>query len=589
MQGHGRLKVFRVSKLGQFPITILDGEALSKHFDIVDFYLSPDGRYIAYTVSENGSEWQTLRIKNLVTGKDLREQLTGIRYVSISWKNDNSGFYYSTILKNDTLPIQKIVFHRLRTKQIKDIVIYENGDPDLFFTMGSTCGGKYLLLQTMRISSSLYSLRLILLNRIKTKALTILKEQNHTYYCVGWLNNTLYFITTTGASMGQLVALRDPNKAKQKPKFIKILAKQKALLRGAFIYPDYIIANYLTKHGTVLRRLNMTGKKLGETYFPEFTGITGWSRGNESEIFFKVEGYISPKNILLYKSKTDQLSQVAAATTSFDTSLYVTEKHYALSSDGTLVPVYLSFKKTLKRDSNNPVILTAYGGFDKSVQPSFSSYNIAWMELGGIFAEAILRGDGGCGHDWRLSGIKRKKQNTFDDFIGVAEYLIKEQFTSPAKLGIEGGSNGGLLVAVALAQRPKLFGAAVIRAGLLDMLRYHKFDFAYQYVAQYGCANNIKDFKVLHSYSPIHSIKKTDYPPVLVIAFANDDRVSPVHSFKFAGTLQNSQTGAAPVLLSVEANAGHAGHPSSNRGVDQISFFALCLGVSPQAIFFQKR
>ncbi len=581
-----RSKLFRVAKLGCYPSVVLDGNALPENVQIITRWISSDGRYVAYTVSESGSEWVTLRIKNLETGRHCKEQLKGLSWVQLYWKDDSSGFYYSAILKSDKQAMQKVFFHKLNSGQIKDQIVYQGKDPDAVFSIETPFDGKYLLISSRR-GGNLYSLKIKSLTKSNFSARTILNEQEHKFSFVGWHKNRLFFLTDMGAAKQKLVALTITDKSNHKQRFTEIIGEERDLLINAVLLTDVLVAFYWTERGYVLRCLNYLGVKLHETRLPKYTAMS-FLTDPDQELFLKVQGYTFPVTIFHYTPKTNKLSLSDSAPVPFDTSRYMTELHYARSKDGTRIPVYLSYKKGLKRNGGNPVILTGYGGFDKFVQPTYSSNNIFWMDLGGIFAEAAVRGGKEFGSSWRRSGMRRQKQNTFDDFIAVAEYMIKERFTKPARLGLLGGSNGGLLVAAVLVQRPDLFGAAEINAGLLDMLRYHEFDFARHYKSEYGCATDEDDFRALYAYSPLHQVKRAKYPAVLILAGANDDRVSPAHSYKFTAALQNCQLGKAPIILKVEDNTGHGGHYNSYNALDTLCFLGYHLGVLPKRLLSRR-
>jgi prolyl oligopeptidase len=582
--GRARIQLLRAKRLGQFPTVVLDGNALPEHSDLVEFWLSGNGRYAAYTESKNGSEWQTLRIRDLETGKDRREKLENLIYVHVEWSEDNTGFYYSAISSPKRKQVlQRVFFHKLGTEQAQDRIIYEGRNLDELFGM-NIVDGKYLLLSTISTDENHYSLLLKFLKRRKASPVTLLSEQKYTYSYAGSREDSLYFVTNMNASMNRLVAVKVDGRSVSRRKFVEVVPESKELLETAMVFPKFILGFYLTPEGLTLRRLSYKGKLLKETKFPRFATIASNGFGySDSELFFEIEGYTSPKRIIRYNTKTGELS-ADASPDSFDSAPYVTKLCYATSRDATRVPVYLTYKRGLKRDGTNPVILTGYGGFGRCSGPGFSPYNMAWMDLGGIFAEAVIRGGGELGWHWRRAGMRREKQNTFDDFIAVARYLIKERYTSARKLGISGGSNGGLLVGAVLAQHPELFGAAVVMTGVLDMLRYHKFNFARHYIGEYGCSTNKKDFQALYGYSPLHRLRPERYPPALILTFANDDRVNPSHSYKFVATLQHSQRGDQPIMLSVESNAGHTGRHDSDWASNSLSFFAYHLGVLPRRL-----
>lgn len=582
----GRQQLLRAKEFGQFPKVVLDGNALPENVQLVDIWPSGNGHYAAYTESKNGSDWQTLRIRDLQTGKNRAEKLNNLTYVSVDWKEDNSGFYYTAISSPQRKPArQRIFFHKLGTRQAQDRILYEACDLDEVLGM-SVVDSKYLLITAARIDRYLHSVRLKFLDRSKSPPVMLLSEQEHTFAYAGSRKGWLYFLTNLRAPMSRLVAVKASKSSTRKHQFIPVIAQKSELLERAMVFPDFILAFYRSPRRTIVRRLSFSGTLLGEVRLPELTTISpdGYGYGAGLELFLEIEGYVSPKRLFSYKVDRDRISPIGPTEKAFDASKYQTELHYATSGDGTRIPVYVSYKKGLKRNGANPVILTGYGGFGICCGPAYDPYNMAWMDLGGVFAEAVTRGGGELGWHWRMGGMRGEKQNTFDDFVAAARYLIEARFTSASKLGITGGSNGGLLVAAALTQHPELFGAAVAMTGIFDMLRYHIFNLARHCIGEYGCAAEKIDFEAMYKYSPLHRIRPGKYPATLILTFANDDRVSPAHSYKFTATLQRMQKGSAPILLSVERNAGHTGRHDSDWPLDVLSFFAVHLGLVPEGL-----
>jgi prolyl oligopeptidase len=580
--GRRRSLFYRTAKLGYYPTIVLDENALSENSQVIGYWPSSDGRYLAYAISKDGSEWVTLYIKDLEKNRYVKEQLQKLSWVHICWKDDSSGFYYSAILESDSQAHERVFFHKLNSSPAEDPIIYQSESPEVTFNIRIAFGGTQMLISS-RSGSDLHSLKIKSLEKLNSPAKIILFEQEHKFSYVGRQRNRLFFITDKDAPRRKLVSLKVGSKVGKKVHFEEALGQKRNLLLDVRLTTNFILGIFWTESGLVIRRYTYEGKLLSGPEFPKYTAIT-CRKADDEEMFLRVQGYALPDCVFRYEPTRDKLSLFASRSNNFDSSQYQTELHHARSKDGTSIPVYLSYRKGMKLNGNNPTILTAYGGFDKCTQPDYSSDNILWMDLGGIFAEAIVRGGMEFGSQWRRSGMLRRKQNTFDDFIAAAEYLIKGRFTKPAKLGISGTSNGGLLVAAVLTQRPDLFGAVVIRSGLLDMLRYHKFDLARHYRSEYGCSTNRTEFQTLYSYSPLHRVKQAEYPPVLIIAGANDDRVTPAHSYKFAAALQSCQIGSAPVLLKVEKSTGHSGHYNSNTSLDELCFLSYFLGVLPEEL-----
>jgi prolyl oligopeptidase len=579
-----RLQLLRSTKLGQFPEVVLDANSLPENRDIVDIWLSGDGNYAAYAVSEGGSEWLTLSIKNLKTGQPCKERLKGLRYLRLAWKEDTSGFYYSAISKSDVAQKMRVCFHRLHTEQDRDPVVYETPDREILVTMHLLHADKHMLLNCYSSSNHHFILQIKSLENRKLSPWTLLEEQEHEFLYITNDRKYIYFVTTHGAPKGRLVALPITKPSGKAPQIKQLVSERASVLVSARIFRDYAVCQYASEKGPVLKRISFDGKLLGEARLPSFTQVTNATGDEYPREFLRVEGYVFPPAIYSYNPPEDKLSKLVAASPAPRSSEFITEKRHAYGKDGVRISVYLTYKRGLKRNGNNPVILTGYGGFGVSVRPNYDRYHIAWMELGGVFAEAAVRGGEDNGAAWRLAASRRRKQRTFDDFIAVAEHLIDSGYTRPSKLGITGASAGGLLMAVALTQRPGLFAAVVIQSAPLDMLRYHEFDLGHLYAQEYGTANDEQDFRALYKYSPLQKLKPGKYPAVLLIVGENDDRVTPAHSYKFAATLQMHQKARGPVLLKVEKDTGHAGHYSSDAGIDQLCFLAYHLGVLPQRL-----
>ncbi len=366
-------------------------------------------------------------------------------------------------------------------------------------------------------------------------------------------------------------------------KFREVLPETSDSLKRAFNWGDFLVCLYTTKSGEVIERWNTkTKKRLEPIRVPNGTSITSTNYMDFPIIRCVVEGYTSPTMIYELNFQTGKFVAKTPSKFMIDVTQFVSEKLYARSSDGSKVPFYVRYKKGLKLDGNNPTILTGYGGFFRDIAPSFDYYDLLWMELGGVCVEPVLRGDNGLGADWRKAGMREHKQHTFDDFIAVAQTLIRKKYTQPSRLGIYGYSNGGLLAGAVLTQRPDLFGAVEIGCGLLDMLRFHKYGTEKHYVSEYGSSASKKYFEIIYGYSPLHNVEKRAYPPVLINTGSHDDRVCPAHSYKFAATLQENQTGDSPILLNIEMDAGHSFSSKSNMGVNRLSFFGYALGLIPR-------
>lgn len=578
-----RSQLYQVKKLGQFPKMVFDANLLPESLTVGHIYHSPDGRYIAYSLSEDGSDSQTVRVKDLKSGKDLKDRLPSLYWLSLAWKPDSSGIYYCGVFEQGGRA--RVFYHQLGTRSTRDDLIYECKEDDLFLSIRAVVGGKYLLLAGSRAHKQGHSVLLKSLVNKRAKPLALVPEQQFQYRWLCEHQSRLYFITDHNARLFKFVSFAIPRDRGSKPRMRVEIPQSKELLTDVFLLTETLIVGvYLTEKGTVLRRMQRGGKIKGEIALSEHVSLVSYSGVKHQGQYLLVEGYTRPGAVLECDQKAGKLKVFSSMQSVIECSQYETKKMYARSKDGTRVPYYVSCKKGLKRNGDNPTLLTGYGGFDHRVKASFDRYRMAWMELGGIFVEAVLRGDGEYGREWRRAGMGRSKQNSFDDFMAVAASLIRNRFTRPARLGVYGASNGGLLVAAALTQRPQLFGAVVIANGLLDMLRFHEFNMARYYVREYGYAKRRLDFRTLYEYSPLHKLRPGNYPATLITVGARDDRVSPAHSYKFAAELQNNQMGLAPILLSVEDGSGHTLKSKSNMPIDTLLFLAHSLGLLPESV-----
>ncbi|MBI2810948.1 MAG: S9 family peptidase, partial [Candidatus Melainabacteria bacterium] len=516
----------------------------------------------------------------------VRGVLKNLRACSMIWSKDDRGFYYAAFSRESNH--SQVKYHKLGTAQSQDKVLYTLEQPDVYTSITMTADGKYLMVHAYGTKRDRYSIFLLNIKSTRCKRTEVLDEQSNGFYFIGQNDGLMYFMTDKNAPMFRIVSVsikevEEKSKVNGRAKFRAVLPEKRDSLKRAFVWGDFLVCTYTTKNGEVIERWNTKTKThLEPIRIPKGTSITSTNYMDFPIVRCVVEGYTSPTMIYELNFQTGKLVVKTPSKFKIDVNQFVTEKLYARSSDGSKVPFFVRYKKGLKLDGNNPTILTGYGGFFRDVAPSLDYYDLLWMELGGVCVEPILRGDNGLGADWRKAGMRENKQNTFDDFIAVAQTLIRKKYTQPSRLGIYGYSNGGLLAGAVLTQRPDLFGAVEIGAGLLDMLRFQKFGTEKHYVSEYGSAASKKYFDVLYDYSPLHNVKKRAYPPVLINTGSHDDRVCPAHSYKFAATLQQNQTGDAPILLNIEMNAGHSFSSKSNMGVNRLSFFGYALGLIPK-------
>ncbi|MDR1964914.1 MAG: prolyl oligopeptidase family serine peptidase [Planctomycetaceae bacterium] len=555
------------------PRVLLDPNQLSKDgtVSLQQAVVSKDGKYLAYSLARSGSDWNEINVLKIDSGEKLPDQLDWVKFSGIAWHGD--GFYYSRYdappeaerltAKNEN---HKIFFHQLGTEQKDDLLIREDRQHPLR-NRGATTDKeqRYLFVHE---NESTYGNTLEFKNLTQPDAAfqTMVSDFYSEQEVVAVLGDTFYLLTDRNASNKRLVAV-DPSKP-QPEHWIDIIPESESLLQSVNCIGGKFVVTYLKDAAHVVYVYDVTGKKIREMELPTL-GIAGFSGDkDETEFFQSFTSYLYPTVIYRCRIDTGERTELFPSGIDFKPELYVTERVWYENSAGKKVPVFLTYKKGILRNGNNPVLLYGYGGFNISVSPAFSPYRLPFLEQGGIFAHAVLRGGGEYGEDWHQSGTKLQKQNVFDDFAAAAEFLIKEQYTSPKKLAIQGGSNGGLLVGASVTQRPELFKAAVSQVGVLDMLRYHKFTIGWAWATDYGTSEESKEmFEYLFRYSPLHNIKSgTEYPAILVTTSDHDDRVVPAHSFKFTAEMQAKSTSKNPAYIRIETKAGHgAGKPISKR------------------------
>jgi prolyl oligopeptidase len=535
------------------------------------FSPSEDGRYLAYARSEAGSDWQQVFVLDVETGKILDEPLKWVRFAGMEWKKDGSGFYYNRYPEpppgeahQAAALNQKIYFHKLRTKQADDALVYERPDhPDWHFWCSESDDGKYLVLAIERSTDPQNQ---VLVRDAAAAADAPFKEiigdfENQFWY-MGNEGTKFYFLTDLDAPTKRVVAMDIDNPGREH--VTEIVKAREETLDAANIMSGRIIGQYMVDVLSQVDVFDLTGKPLGTVELPG-KGTADGFRGDQSdkETFFVFTSYNRPTSVYRYDVLAGATEQIRQPSVNFDPEKFAVEQVFYNSKDGTRVPMMLAYCKDLPREQRQPTLLYGYGGYSISMTPVFKPEYIAWMEMGGVLAVANLRGGGEYGEDWHLAGKATKKQNVFDDFIAAAEWLIAEGRTTSDKLAIMGGSNGGLLVGAVMVQRPELFGACIPMVGVLDMLRFQEFTAGQFWRDEFGNIEKEDEFQSLLAYSPYHNIKEgVAYPATLIMTADTDDRVVPMHSFKFAAALQRAQAGDAPILLRIEERAGHgAGTP----------------------------
>jgi prolyl oligopeptidase len=528
------------------------------------------GKYMAYAFSKAGSDWEEINIIEVETGKKLPDALRWVKFSGISFKGD--GFYYSRYdaptqgkelsKKNE---YHKVYFHKIGDDQSKDVLVYEDrNNPLRNFGAGVTDDERFLII-TGSESTSGNNLLVKDLNDPKSEFKTIVSNFENDFNVIDNNDDILLVQTNYAATNYQLIGIDFNNPSANL--WRTIIGQTNDLLKDVTISEKKLIANFLVDVQSRLLRYNFAGELLGDIELPQVGMVDAISSNRESsELFFTFQNWTTPQEIYKYDVNKNNRELYKKPTVPFSTDLFETKQVFYNSKDGTKIPMFITYKKGLEINGNNPCFLYGYGGFNISVTPSFSASRMVFLENGGIFAVANLRGGGEYGEKWHKAGTVLNKQNVFDDFISAAEFLIKEKYTSSDKLAIHGRSNGGLLIGAVMTQRPDLFKVALPGVGVLDMLRYHKFTIGWAWATDYGTSADEKEFSYLLKYSPVHNVKQVAYPATMVVTGDHDDRVVPAHSFKFAATLQANQQGSNPTLIRIDVNAGHgAGKPTSKQ------------------------
>ncbi len=551
--------------------------------------LSQDAQYVGYGTAAAGSDWQTVRVRNIETGQDTDDSIEWVKFSFISWTHDNQGFFYSRYPAPDANQQytganlhHTIYYHRLGTSQDQDILIHQDKEnPKLNFYSEISDDGRYLFVNISGVAGPINKLGYIDLEDplhpvFHNPLMLITGDLEGSFYAIGNDGNTFYIQTNFEAPHGRVIKVDATNPSPEH--WVTILPETADTLSNAVLVRDQIFATYLHNAYNVVRVYSLNGEFKGELPTPPLSTVMSTaSTRNTDEIFYIVTSYLFPTTIYRYDLTTDVLEPFYQPEIAFNPDEYETKQLWFTSKDGTKVPMSVTHRKGIDLNGKNPTILYGYGGFNTSLTPNFSVVQAVWIERGGIYVNVNLRGGGEFGDEWYRSGTQERKQNVFDDFIAAAEHLIREGYTSPEYLAVKGGSNGGLLVGAIMTQRPDLIAVATPAVGVLDMLRYHQFTIGRAWAQDYGTSDDPNMFSVLYGYSPLHNLKEgVDYPATLVITGDHDDRVVPAHSFKFAARLQECQTNGKPALIRIETRAGHgAGKPLSlviQQAADELSF-----------------
>jgi prolyl oligopeptidase len=556
---------------------------------------SPDGFRFAYALSEGGADWRTIHVRDIPSGKDEDDQVRWVRFSNISWTKDGKGFFYSRYPeppKNKVLEAalsgHAVYYHRVGTPQSQDTLVYERKDlPRWVIDATVTEDGRYLLITMAEGAENKNKLYFADLGDPRkptiTAAIKPLFEANDAEYAPIGNNGSTLFIRSDKDAPNRVVAAIDLTQSGP-PAMKTILPERKEAIESVAVIGGKLVAQYLVDVQSRLMLFELNGAAAGEISLPG-TGTVGAINGRQDspDVWYTFTSPLEPSTVYVFNPSTKKSDSFEAAKPPVDTSLFETKALFATSRDGTRVPFFLTAKKNLPLDGNNPTMLYGYGGFSISMLPSYRPDVPAWLERGGVWVTANMRGGAEYGEAWHKAGMLEKKQNVFDDFISVAEYLVKEKYTSPARLGVMGGSNGGLLVGAVMEQRPELFAVALPQVGVMDMLRFDQFTGGKLWTSEYGSASNPAQFPFLMKYSPVQNVKPgTCYPATLITTADHDDRVVPSHSFKFAAALQAAQACPRPVLIRIEVQGSHGYRPTDKliaERADEWAFAAANMGM----------
>ncbi len=574
---------------------LLDPNLLSPDgtVSVQQYEISDEGDYLAYGVSTSGSDWIEIRIREVRTGRDLTEKVRWVKFSTLSWDRSTRGFFYSRYDEPEAAKerdaanyYQKLYYHRLGTDPSDDILIYERPDEKEWGFGGSvTEDGNYLILHVWKGTERqnlIFYKELLSPGRPVVELIDLFDAE---YEVIGNDGPIFWLKTDSLAPRGRVLAIDTRRPGREN--WVELIAEREETLVAVTVVGNRFIAQYLKDAQSQVRVHALDGSPLGEIPLPGIGTVSGFTgRRDDTETFYSFTSFTVPGTIFRFDVGALRSRLFREPTTTFDAESYETKQIFFESKDGTQIPMFLTCRKGMKCDPTTPTFLYGYGGFNISVTPAFSAAALSWIEMGGLYAVANLRGGGEYGERWHRAGTRLKKQNVFDDFISAAEWLISNRYTSTSKLAIGGRSNGGLLIGAAITQRPDLFGAALPAVGVMDMLRFDQFTIGWAWVSDYGSPDDPEEFLALYAYSPLHNLRPhTAYPPTMITTADHDDRVVPAHSFKFAAALQAAQGGEAPVLIRIETKAGHGiGTPTTKlieEAADRWAFLVRALDIDP--------
>ena len=568
--------IYVMDQLGGTPKVFLDPNKLSTDGTVAlkGLYFSHNGKYAAYSISRSGSDWQEFYVIDIQTGELLPDHIEWAKFSGAAWQGD--GFYYSAYDApeqgkefSNVNETHKIYYHKIGTPQSQDVLFYQNPVyPKRFYSVGvnreetmmymteSGAGaGNNLFIRDLRVPQSQF--------------IQMTSNMDNQYYPIDFIGDKIYLFTNDGAAKNRVMVtdIRKPGVNDWQ----ELIPEQEDVLEDASIIDGKLVLTYIKDASNHVFVHTLNGQRLYEVNLPSVGSVGISGKKERKECFITFTSFTVPGTVYQYDLDKNERSLYAAPKVNFNLNAYESQQLFFTSKDGTRIPMFLTYKKGLKRNGKNPVYLYGYGGFNISMSPSFSSSRIPFLENGGIYVVVNLRGGSEYGEEWHLAGTKMQKQNVFDDFIAAAEYLIAEKYTSKEKIAIVGGSNGGLLVGACMTQRPDLFRVAIPQVGVMDMLRYHRFTIGWNWASDYGTSEDSKEmFEYLRAYSPLHNLKPgTSYPATLVTTADHDDRVVPAHSFKFAATLQECHVGDNPVLIRIDTKAGHGGGKPISKVIEE--------------------
>lgn len=573
--------LYTMNKISDTPRVLLDPNTLAADGTVAlsGTAVSPNGKLLAYGTAASGSDWNEWRVRDIATGKDNADIIKWVKFSSTAWTRDGKGFFYSRYEEPkeatklaDANYNHKMYYHLVGTPQSSDTLVYERPDQKQWLLSAQVSDdGRYLIINASNGSARTNGVFIKELNKPGAKVVALLDKFDAGYHFVDNDGSVFYFTTDNAAPRSRLVAI---DLAAPQPDHWKTIVPESAqTLQGVSMLNRQFVGQYLADAHSLVKIFKRDGTPLRELALPGLGTVSGFGgKKEDKETFYSYTGFTTPATIYRLDLSSGASKILRQPKVDFDPDAYETRQQFFTSRDGTKVPMFIVAKKGLKLDGSNPTYLYGYGGFNISLTPAFSAANIAWMEMGGVYVLANLRGGGEYGEAWHEAGTKLQKQNVFDDFIGAAEWLIANKVTSPSKLAIGGGSNGGLLVGAAMTQRPELFGAAIPQVGVMDMLRFQKFTIGWAWVSDYGSSDDAEQFKALYKYSPLHNLKAGACLPATMITTADhDDRVVPAHSFKFAATAQAAQGAANPVIIRIDTKAGHGAGKPTDKQIEEVA------------------